>query len=222
MKSQTYASSADTQTDAAANPAGASRLQSLRPVRRVAELEVVRRHCVRTMKIVLFVLLSLATSLGCAGEPPSEWKATFREAAQGIWGACFGDDGRFYATRLIRLRCANSPHDGDAQSDVARLLTQAPDDPRDALQYYLKSPDPYDRAFVIQVIAELGDRRFIPTLEALTKDTATISLWNGLGYDSVGDGARFALDWFRRGGWVHTPDTPLPKWLAEARKSDAR
>jgi hypothetical protein len=154
-------------------------------------------------------------------EPPSQWKAVLRESAQSAWEASH-DDGRFYATRLIGIfRTLGSQHDGDRQLEVAQLLAQVSDDPRDALRHYLKSPDPYDRVFAIQVITHLGDRRFIATIESLTKDTASTKQWDILPYDSVGGGARYALEHLRSGTNLITSETPLPKWLEAARKANS-
>jgi hypothetical protein len=145
-----------------------------------------------------------------------------REDAQSIWDACF-DGGRFYATRLIGIfRTLGSQHDGDRQYQASQLLAQVPDDPHDALRHYLKSPDPYDRVFAIQVVTHLGDRRFIPALEPLTKDTTSTKRWDTLAYDSVGGGARSALDQLRRGTNLVTSDSPLPKWLAAARQPNSQ
>jgi hypothetical protein len=176
-----------------------------------------------------FLILFLCVAIDCpaelpksAGEPPSEWKSVLREGAQQLWDWCF-DDGHFHATRLIgTFRGLGSQHDGDRQYEVARLLAQVSDDPHDALRYYLQSPDPYDRVFVIQVIAHLGDRRFIPILEPLTKDAASTKRWDILAYDSVGGGALRALENLRGGTNLVTPDTPLPKWLAAARQPNSQ
>jgi hypothetical protein len=172
------------------------------------------------VKLTHFISLWFATSIAFCGEPPAGWKeSVLRKDAQSVWDACC-DDGRFYPSRLIGLfRTMGSQHDGDRQHDVAELLAQVPDDPSASLKHYLSSPDPYDRVFAIQVIAHLGDRRFLPSLEALNKDTASTNRWDLLAYETVGDGARLAADQIRRGkNWV-TPDGPTPKWLQAARSS---
>lgn len=175
------------------------------------------------MKSALFTLLCLVGFVAFGSEPPIGWKKSIlREDSKSVWDACF-DDGRFYPTRLIGIfRTFGSQADGDRQHDVAELLAQVSDDPQDALNHYLKSPDPYDRVFVIQVIAHLGDRRFIAALEALTKDTASTKRWDILAYESVGAGARIAVDQVRRGENLVTPDGPIPKWLKAARNPKSK
>jgi hypothetical protein len=173
------------------------------------------------VKPAFLVLVSIAASSALGGEPPSGWKTVIRGDAESVWDAC-SDDGQFYASRLIGIyRTLGSQHDGDRQLEVAQLLAQVPDDPRDALRHYLASPDPYDRVFAIQVIIHLGDRRFIPDLEKLTKDTASTKEWDTLPYDSVGSGARLAIDHLRRGTNLVPTDAPLPKWLEAARKMNS-
>jgi hypothetical protein len=169
------------------------------------------------MRSALLVLCG-ATAVAFAGEPPPEWRSVLNKDPQLMWEHC-SEGGGFQATRLLGIfRTLGSQHDGDRQLQAAQLLAQVPEDPRDALRHYLRSPDPYDRVFAIQVITHLGDRRFIPELEKLTKDPAGTTQWDGP-YDSVSRAARLALDQLRRGTNLVKSDTPFPKWLEAARKA---
>lgn len=170
------------------------------------------------MRKFLLCSLGLTASLAFCSEPPPAWKeSVLRDDAKKVWEAC-SDGGRFYSSRLIGLfRTMGSQHDGDRQFEVALLLAQVSEDPSDGLRHFLSSPDPYDRAFAIIVIQHLGDRRFLPDLEPLREDPATLKEWDILRYKSVGALATKSIERLRQGENLVPIEGAIPKWLEAAR-----
>jgi hypothetical protein len=169
-------------------------------------------------EVFIFFLCFLSVA-AVASEPPEGWKSVVSDAEQAkrLWEDCCEGE-IFYSSRLLGVfRTMGSQHDGDRQYEVFQLLAQVPADPSDGLRHYLASPDPYDRAFAIQVIAHLGDKRFLKALEALMEDAASTRSWDILPYKTVGEGALRAVDQIRRGEGHVEKSGAVPAWLQKAR-----
>lgn len=169
-------------------------------------------------RLTILLVLTIVCTFSRGSDFPDEWDQYFGEDAAVVWKFC-SSKGEFFPTRLLMMfRQMGSQHDGDRQYEAARLLSTVAVDPFESLEHFISSPDPYDRAFAIQIVAHLKDLRFRDLLSSLKSDSARVSDWDVLSYETVGEAAASALAALER-ETDSLNSLEIGNWLVRARSS---
>lgn len=175
-----------------------------------------KKMALRRFSILL--VLPFVCTFSRGSDLSDEWDQYFGEDAAEVWKFC-STKGEFFPSRLLMMfRQMGSQNDGDRQYEVARLLSTVEVDPFNSLKHFIFSPDPYDRAFAIQVVAHLKDLRFRDLLSSLESDSASVSDWEMVSYKTVGEAAIYALAAFDK-ETDSLSSLEIRDWLVRARSS---